>query len=241
MSAGAPVLASDLDAFAQVLDQGAAGDAVRQRGRGRAGRGGLAPARATRPAARPAATAPRRTCGASTGRPSARTSSRSTRRWRTARRRWPRTNAPDSGRGSGWPGTDSASAGLGGGGRRSGRVQQRPHIGCGRGAPHGSPWPYPPPRGSRPGRCRRPGSAPRPGVVAPAELHVHPDHLGPDPAQSMAYPVPSAAQTDIRSRSSVFGTSRCQRGGGLGPHLQRGAVERDRSSAGPPRTRTSRR
>lgn len=40
MSAGAPVLASDLDAFAQVLDQGGGRRAVPQRGRRRAGRRG---------------------------------------------------------------------------------------------------------------------------------------------------------------------------------------------------------
>lgn len=39
LSAGAPVLASDLDAFAQVLDQGSMRRPVRQRGRGRPGRG----------------------------------------------------------------------------------------------------------------------------------------------------------------------------------------------------------
>ena len=75
MSAGAPVLASDLDAFAQVLDQGAAGelfanedaDALAGRGGAAAGRPG-APGRAARRGAA-------RTCGASTGRRSGRTSS----------------------------------------------------------------------------------------------------------------------------------------------------------------------
>lgn len=90
MSAGAPVLASDLDAFAQVLDQGAAGElfanedadaladaAVRLLGD---------PERREGLRARGV-----RMCAASTGRRSGRTSSPSTRRSRRARRRWRRT------------------------------------------------------------------------------------------------------------------------------------------------------
>ena len=108
MSAGAPVLASDLDAFAQVLDEGAAGelfanedaDALADRRGTAAGRPG-APRGAARAGQR--ACAPLRLVD---GR--ARTSCRSTRRSRTARRRWPPTSAPGCGPGSAWPGTGPA-------------------------------------------------------------------------------------------------------------------------------------
>ena len=80
MSAGAPVLASDLDAFAQVLDQGAAGELFANEDADALADGGGPAARRPGAARASCASGAARTCGASTGRRSARTSWRSTRR-----------------------------------------------------------------------------------------------------------------------------------------------------------------
>lgn len=79
MSAGAPVLASDLDAFAQVLDRGAAGSSSPTRTRTRSPRRRYG-CSATRRGCPNCANAAARTSAGSTGRPSGRTSCRSTRR-----------------------------------------------------------------------------------------------------------------------------------------------------------------
>ena len=115
MSAGAPVLASDLDAFAQVLDQRRGGRTLRQRGRRRAGGGGPDGCWGTRSAGPSCASGGARTYGASTGRPSGRTSCRCTRR---SPRRGGGGGDDDPGRGwgaaAGWHGTDGRGGAMAG-------------------------------------------------------------------------------------------------------------------------------